>query len=145
MELQQSPAASAGSPPAHRRSLIVALVIGLVIGGGGVGAVWVLRDDSSGGVDPTAAGPVADARAACHALDGFDESKYAIEGPEGDIALNRWGAAGALSAAAAAGDARYKLLAQAIRRSQDRHAQAFQINDEVKKELAEARRICEGL
>lgn len=129
---------------AHRRSLVVALVIGLVVGGGGVGAVWALSDGSSGRADPTASGPAADARAACHALDGFDESKYAVEGPEGDIALNHWGAAGALSAAAAAGDARYKALAQTIRRSQDRHAQAFTFNDDVKKELAEARRICEG-
>ncbi|MFD4721755.1 hypothetical protein ACFWOY_19965 [Streptomyces sp. NPDC058423] len=151
MEPQQSSvtsvalAATARPSTARRRSLIVALVIGLVIGGGGVGAVWVLSDDTSGRADPTASGPAADARAACHALDGFDESKYAVEGPVGDIALNHWGAAGALSAAAAAGDARYKLLAQAMRSSQDRYAQAFKFSDDVKKELAEARRICEGL
>ncbi|MEU4134015.1 hypothetical protein [Streptomyces wuyuanensis] len=150
MEPQQSsdtsiePVATARPSVAHRRSLAVALVIGLVVGGGGVGAVWALSDGSSG-TGPTASGPAADARAACDALDGFDESKYEVEGPEGDIALNHWGAAGALSAAAAAGDARFKALAQTIGRSQDRHAQAFTFNDDVKKELAEARRICEGL
>ncbi|MFH8738748.1 MULTISPECIES: hypothetical protein [unclassified Streptomyces] len=122
----------------------VSLLLGLVLGGGGVGVAWSLGDDSS---SATAAGsaPAGDVRAACQALDGFDESKYVAKGPDGDIAVNRYAAAGALSASAAAGDAKYKPLAQAIRRSQDRHARVFDFDAKVKKELDEARRICKDL
>ncbi|MFG1807775.1 hypothetical protein [Streptomyces sp. NPDC049040] len=115
-------------------------MVGLVLGAGGVGAGWALSGDSS--APAAGSDPAGDARAACQALDGFDESKFAAKGPDGDIALNRYAAAGALSASAAAGDREYKPLAQAIRRSQDRHAQVFDFDAQVKQDLAEARRIC---
>lgn len=118
--------------------MVVPLVAGLVLGAAGVGAGWALGDD-----DGTAAStPAGDARAACQALDGFDESKYDAKGPEGEIALNRYAAAGALSASAAAGDATYVPLAQAVRRSQERHSQVFAFDAKVKQDLADARRIC---
>lgn len=62
-----------------------------------------------------------------------------------EVALNRYAAAGALSASAAAGDPRYKELAQTIRRSQERHAQVFTFDTQVKKDLAKAREICLAL
>ncbi|RVU18930.1 hypothetical protein EOT10_30980 [Streptomyces antnestii] len=123
---------------------MVSLLLGLVLGGAGVAVAWSLSDGSSGG---SAEGyrPADDARAACQALDGFDESKYTTKGSEGEIALNRYAAAGALSASAAAGDTEYQPLAQAIRRSQDRHARMFDFDEKAKKDLGEARRICKGL
>jgi hypothetical protein len=118
--------------------VVVSLVAGLVLGAGGVGAGWALSEgDSAAGSTPAG-----DARAACQALDGFDESKYTAKGPEGDVALNRYAAAGALSASAAAADASYAPLAQAVRRSQDRHNQVFDFDAKVKQDLDEARRIC---
>jgi len=118
---------------------VAALVIGLVIGGGGVGAVWALTGSGS------EAGPEADARAACGALDRFDESKLGVKGAPGDVALNRWGAAEVLSTAAAAGDARHKPLADAVRQSRLRYITAFKLDAKAKEELAEARRICASL
>ncbi|GAA3380892.1 hypothetical protein GCM10020367_70030 [Streptomyces sannanensis] len=122
---------------------MLSLVAGLVLGAAGMGAAWAMSADSN---SPAAGGtPAADARAACEALDGFDAGKYTEKGSGGEIALNRYAAAGALSASAAAGDAKYKELAQAIRRSQDRHAQVFEFDATVKKDLDQAREICRGL
>lgn len=118
------------------------LVVGLVVGAGAVGAAWALNGDGTTGEGSTAAG---DARAACQALDGFDEARYTAKGSAGDIAVNRYAAAGAFAASAAAGDARYKPLAQAIRRSQDRHARVFEFDAAAKKDLDEARGICRDL
>lgn len=132
-------------PPRNRTAIVVVSVIaGLVLGAGGVGVGWVLSGDSNS-APAAGSNPAGDARAACQALDGFDESKYTAKGPEGDIALNRYAAAGALSASAAAGNAKYKPLAQAVRRSQDRHAQVFDFDAKVKQDLDEARRICNTL
>lgn len=119
---------------------MLCLVAGLVLGIAGTGAVWALRSDSTdaGGT------PAADARAACAALKGFDPAKYTEEGSAGEVAINRYAAAGALSASAAAGDATYKELAQAIRRSQDRHARVFDFDATAKKDLNRAREICRG-
>ncbi|MGW2561691.1 hypothetical protein ACWCXB_21035 [Streptomyces sp. NPDC001514] len=135
------------TPPPRRPwgTMVGALMIGLLIGGGAVGAAWTLSDESGGNTNAAASGPAGDARAACGALDGFEESEYAAKGPEGDVALNRWAAAGALSASAAAGDTKYEPLAKAIRQSQTRHAQVFEFDAKVKKDLAEARRICKDL
>lgn len=130
---------TAERPRARTGAVVLALVGGLVLGAAGTGAVWALATDGGGG---TAA---ADARAACEALDGFDEGTYLEKGAVGEIALNRYAAAGALSASAAAGDAAYKPLAQAIRRSQERHNQVFEFDATVKKDLAQARTLCEDL
>jgi hypothetical protein len=61
------------------------------------------------------------------------------------VALNRYAAAGSLSASAAAGDAKYKELAQTIRQLQDRHAQVFEFDATVKRDLNQAREICRAL
>jgi hypothetical protein len=116
--------------------------MGLLAGGGAVGAAWALSDDDRAA---TASAPADDARDACRALGGFDESKYVSEGPEGDIAVNRFAAAGALSASAAAGDKQYKPLAEAIRRAQLLHAKTFDFGKDVKRELAKARDACGDL
>ncbi len=122
---------------------MLSLVAGLVLGAAGMGVAWAVNtgSDSSG----AGGSPAADARAACDALDGFDPEKYTAKGPAGEVALNRYAAAGALSASAAAGDPQYKELAQAIRRSQDRHAQVFEFDATVKKDLDRAREICRAL
>lgn len=107
------------------------------------GAPWArhLSDDGRS----TANAPADDARDACRALSGFDESKYGAKGPEGDIALNRFAAAGVLSASAAAGDKRYEPLAESVRRAQALHAQTFDFGKEVKEELVKARDACGDL
>ncbi|MGY0021376.1 hypothetical protein [Streptomyces sp. cg35] len=139
----QVPAPTASAQPRSRTVIMaVALVIGLALGAGGVGAAWALSGDNSSSAESTPAG---DARAACQALDGFDEAKYTQKGSAGEIAVNRYAAAGAFSASAAAGDAKYKPLAEAVRRSQDRHARVFEFDATVKKELDRARGICTDL
>lgn len=134
---------SSDQPGTRIRTVVFSLVAGLLLGAAGMGAVWAMNADSH---SPVASGTAAaDARAACGALDGFDPEKYTAKGPAGEVALNRYAAAGALSASAAAGDPTYKELAQTIRRSQDRHAQVFTFDATVKKDLAEARAICRTL
>ncbi|CAL9350946.1 hypothetical protein SUDANB106_00467 [Streptomyces sp. enrichment culture] len=130
------------TPPARRRTgaLVAALAAGVVIGGAGVGAAWALTGGSGG-----EGGPEADARAACGVLERFEESEYAEKGPAGEAALNRWGAAQALSAAAAAGDERYEPLAEALRKSYHRVLSAFEFDARAKKDLERARGICADL
>ncbi|MEU8890867.1 hypothetical protein [Streptomyces sp. NPDC048442] len=136
------PAPARGSADAPRRTglLVAALAAGLLLGAAGVGAAWAVTGDDSGATSPT--GPATDARGACAALAGFDESKYMTKADEGDVSLHRWSGANALSAAAAAGDPAYKPLAAALHRAQQRHQVVYEFNAEVKKDLAEARRIC---
>ncbi|QES23934.1 hypothetical protein DEJ46_36460 [Streptomyces venezuelae] len=122
--------------------MLLSLVGGLVLGAAAMGAVWALSADGAS-VDGTSA--VSDARAACRALDGFDEDRYVEKGAAGEIAVNRYAAAGTLSASAAAGDAKYKPLAQTIRRSQDRHSRMFEFDATAKKDLNQARTMCEKL
>ncbi|MET9347754.1 hypothetical protein [Streptomyces termitum] len=123
--------------------MVLSLVAGLVLGAAGMGAAWAMN---AGSDSPAGGGtPAADARAACDALDGFAPEKYTAKGPAGEVALNRYAAAGALSTAAAAGDPKYTELAQAIRRSQDRHAQVFDFDATVQKDLDRAREICRTL
>jgi len=92
----------------------------------------------------TASAPADDARGACRALSGFDESKYYAKGPEGDIAASRLAAAQALSAAAATGDKRYKPVAEPIRRAQLLLAQTFDVS-KMKPDLTKARHACGNL
>ncbi|MFJ5934571.1 hypothetical protein AB9128_16190 [Streptomyces cinereoruber] len=136
------PAPTAPAPSSHRtRTVVLSLIAGLVLGAAGTGVAWAL----SGDTDSAGEGAAGDARAACRALDGFDPAKYTEKGPAGEIALNRYGAADALSASAAAGDARYEPLAQAVRGSRARLSATFEFNAEVKKELDRARALCEDL
>ena len=151
MQPQQDPVTPAhpAAPPGTSRprgrttTAVVWLAAGLLIGAGAVGAAWA--SDDGGASSESGGGAAGDARAACRALDGFDEAKYTDKGPAGEIALNRYAAAGALSASAAAGDAHYKPLARAIRRSQDRHARTFRFDTTVQRDLDEARGICRNL
>ncbi|MFF8954794.1 hypothetical protein [Streptomyces sp. NPDC014894] len=90
-------------------------------------------------------GAAGDARDACQALAGLDTAKWGRKGAAGDIAFNRYAAAGVLSTAAAAGDATYKPLAEAVRMSQIHHRQSFDFDEKTREKLREARRVCEGL
>ncbi|MEU1085608.1 hypothetical protein ACFYPN_12730 [Streptomyces sp. NPDC005576] len=128
-------------PRNRTRTVLLPLLAGLVLGAAGTGVAWAL---STGGASAEGS-PAADARAACQALDGFDPNLYTAKGPAGDIALNRYAAAGALSASAAAGDARYKPLAQAIRDSQQRHSVTFEFGPAVMKDLDHARALCDDV
>ncbi|MGW2210783.1 hypothetical protein [Streptomyces sp. NPDC001781] len=128
-------------PGTRTKTVVLCLVAGLVLGAAGMGAAWAMNADS----DSPAGGAAADARAACKALDGFDPEKYTAKGAAGDVAINRYVAAGALSASAAAGDPEYKELAQTIRRSQNRYALVFGFDATAKKDLNRAREICRTL
>lgn len=136
-----APAAAEQRPGNRTKIVVLSLAAGLVLGAAGTGAAWAL----SSGPAPTGGTPESDARGACEALAGFDEKKYMGDGPARDIAFNRYMAAGALSAAAAAGDPAYKELAEVIRRSQDRHNAVFGFDAKVKKDLDRARAICNDL
>ncbi|MFC7965504.1 hypothetical protein [Streptomyces cinereoruber] len=130
-------------PGTRTRTVVLSLIAGLLLGAEGMGAAWAMNTDSDA---PAASGtPAADARAACEALSGFDPEKYTAKGPAGEVAFNRYGAAGALSAAAAADDPAYKELAQTISRSQNRQARVFDFDATVKKDLNRAREICRAL
>ncbi|MFC8079110.1 hypothetical protein ACFUN8_26660 [Streptomyces sp. NPDC057307] len=121
--------------------LVAALATGLLLGAAGVGAAWAITGDGTAS-EP---GPATDARGACDALAGFDESKYSAKGNEGLMALNRWSGAITLSAAAAAGDPAYKPLSDSLSRAQNRHAQVFDFDTQVKKDLTKARGICDDI
>ncbi|MEU3254259.1 hypothetical protein [Streptomyces sp. NPDC006997] len=119
----------------------VALAVGLLLGGGGVGVAWALS-----GEDAATGGAADDARAACQALDGFAEEDYVVEGARGEIAVNRFAAATVLSASAAAGDTEFKPLAKALREARARHAQTFDMADAtVREPLRTARDFCAAL
>ncbi|MFI0805957.1 hypothetical protein [Streptomyces echinatus] len=132
------------TPPARRfrPAVVAALVAGLVLGAGGVGAAWALR----GGDGSTGSGAAGDAHRACDALEGFDESDYGAKGTEGDVALNRFAAAVVLSDAAAAGDNEYKPLAEAMRRVQNQQLRFADFAEPaVQKDLGAARSLCADL
>ncbi|WP_256923681.1 MULTISPECIES: hypothetical protein [unclassified Streptomyces] len=132
-------------PPRSRGPLVTALLVGLLVGGAGVGVAWAL----TGGTPDTDSSAGGDARGACGALAGLDESKLAPEDKvseqEREQALYRFAGAFDLATAAAAGDSSYEPLAEAITRAHNRHRQVFEVDTGVKKELARARKICAGL
>lgn len=124
---------------------MTALLVGVLVGGAGVGVAWAL----TGGTPETDGGAGADARGACDALAGLDESKLVpkskVREQEREQALYRFAGAFDLATAAAAGDSSYEPLAEAITRAHNRHRQVFEVDAEVKKELAKARGICADL
>jgi hypothetical protein len=134
------PPAPPAAPARSRGPLVTALLVGLLVGGAGVGAAWALTGGTSGG------GSAADdARGACDALAGFDESKLATKGKEGEQAMYRFAGAFDLATAAALGDSSYEPLKEAVTRAHHRHRQVFEVDADVKKDLAKARDICADL
>ncbi|POX63092.1 hypothetical protein C3492_13055 [Streptomyces sp. Ru62] len=122
--------------------MAAALVVGFVLGAGGVGTAWAL----SGGDGSADSGAAGDARQACDALRGFDESDLAADGAKREIAFDRLGAAAVLSTAAAAGDREFKPLAEAMSRVQNRLLRFADLSEpEAQKELKTARSVCAGL
>ncbi|AIJ21317.1 hypothetical protein AMETH_1225 [Amycolatopsis methanolica 239] len=90
-------------PPRRRWPLVVtALVVGLVVGAGIVGLVWI-------GSGPGAA--AADADAACAAV----ARTTSLEPDTQYAGFQRWGAASQLAAAAAEQEPRYQALADALK------------------------------
>ncbi|WP_457456091.1 hypothetical protein [Streptomyces sp. TE5632] len=143
MQAQQPYQAPAppSAPARSRGPLVTALLVGLLVGGAGVGAAWAL----TGGTSDAGSSAGDDARGACEALAGTDESKLFTKGKAGEQALYRFAGAFDLATAAAAGDSSYEPLAKAITRAHNRHRQVFEVDAEVEKELAKARRICADL
>ncbi len=129
------------TPARSRGPLVTAVLVGLLVGGAGVGVAWALTGSTSNA--GSSAGT--DARGACDALASTDESKLFTKGKAGEQALYRFAGAFDLATAAAAGDSSYEPLAQAITRAHNRHRQVFEVDTEVKKELAKARTICADL
>lgn len=99
------PPAPLTAPARSRGPLVAALLVGLLLGGGGVGAAWALTGGGSSGAGGSAG---ADARGACDALAGVDESKFSTKGKAGELAMYRFAGAFDLSTAAAAGDSSYE-------------------------------------
>ncbi|MGW3728296.1 hypothetical protein [Streptomyces sp. NPDC000851] len=120
---------------------MTAVLVGLLVGGAGVGLAWALSD----GTSKTGSSAGDDARGACDALAGVDESKLFTKGKAGEQALYRFAGAFDLATAAAAGDSSYEPLAEAITRAHNRYRQFFKVDTEAKRELAKAREICADL
>ncbi|MFH8974977.1 hypothetical protein [Streptomyces sp. NPDC017890] len=139
--MQPSFQAPVPTPHRNRRPLVIAALVGLLVGGGSVGAAWALDD----GTSSRHGSAERDARGACDALATVDESKLGAKGKAGEQALYRFAAAFDLVTAAAAGDSSYDALADAITRAHQRHRQAFEVDTEVRKDLDKAREICAGL
>ncbi|MGW1668398.1 hypothetical protein [Streptomyces sp. NPDC002324] len=137
-----SPAPPTAPPVGGRGPLVAVLLIGLLLGGGGVGTAWALTGSDETG---PSSGPAADAQGACAALAGFDASKYTAKGDEGKVALYRWNGAVVLSEAAAAADRVYQPLADALRRASRRQQVVFEFDAQVKKDIAQSRKICADL
>ncbi|MBW1598277.1 hypothetical protein [Streptomyces sp. JJ38] len=101
-------------PPRGRTGMVLgALLAGVLLGAGGVAGAWLLTGDGE------ASGARADALAACGALERFDIEEGMEEGPRSMIDGYRWQAAEDLSQAAAEADARYRPLAETIRKGTD--------------------------
>jgi hypothetical protein len=122
-------------PSRSKRAIVVAVLAGLVIGGGGVGLAWALTAKS----DPT--GTDADAQAVCGILartpDPVNFDQFGLADAE------RWAAAGNLADAVAAVNARYRPLADALR---DAHNAVTQLDlPNVRSAAGKARQLCANL
>ncbi|UQS22909.1 hypothetical protein L1857_08805 [Amycolatopsis thermalba] len=122
--------------PAPRRRwplVMVALVVGLVVGAGAVGLVWI-------GSGPDAAG--SDAEAACAAV-----ARTTALDPQTQYAgFQRWGAAAQLAAAAAEQEPRYRTLADALQAPVDIVMRSFAAaGPEFDAAVARARSACADL
>ncbi|HVV13767.1 hypothetical protein [Amycolatopsis sp.] len=121
----------APAPVRRRRPLVVvALVAGLIVGGGAVGLGWALSGSSPDNTDVTAA---CDAVARTESID--PTSQYA--------AYLRWGGASSLASAAAEADPQYKPLADALRAPLDIVARTFQASGpQYDAAISAARQAC---
>lgn len=88
---------------------MIGLIVGLIIGGGGVALGWLL---TGGGSTTSAAGPGAEAQAACLAIKGVQlpSRPQDLTLAEGD----RWVGAASLAEAAGKGDSTYQQLSTAL-------------------------------
>lgn len=140
--------APADPPRRGKGPLITAALAGLLIGAGAVGGAWALAGDEGGDGGGRAGSPTAkdDARAACDALAGVDESALIPKKSEDSQApMLRFSAAYASSGAAADRDSAHQPLHDAIRKAQAIIASRFAVDDEAKGHLKTARGICAEL
>ena len=117
----------------------IAGLLGVVLGAGVLGLVWLLSPGSSEASDP---GPEADAQAACAVIeraDGLD--------PQEDFAgMRRWAAAGELAGAASEQDAQYKALADALAKPRRVANERFDGNHpDVQEAVSAAKQACASL
>jgi hypothetical protein len=135
------PSWSAPAPPtvAPRRrvpgGVLIALVVGLVVGGGGVGLGWLLSNNAG-------SGDQADAQAACDIINRV--GPFPGGASVGTVDDFRWGAAYALTNAAVKEDGRYTALANAVQQAMkaiNSSSGSAQINDLV----SQAKAACTNL
>ncbi len=88
--------------------MVVAAVVGVLLGAAGMGGAWLLTSTSGG-----ESGAAADAELACELVARTPE----ISMTEDDVSdLHRWGAASTLAMAAAEADPSYERLAETLRK-----------------------------
>lgn len=121
-------------PPRRRWALVVtALVVGLVVGAGVVGLVWI-------GSGPGAV--ASDAEAACAAV----ERTTSLDPRTQYAGFQRWGAASQLAAAAAEQDPRYQALADALKAPLEIVTRTFEASGpEFDAAMTRARSACDDL
>jgi len=124
------PVVGAPRQPPWRRPTVLALIAGLVLGGGIVGSVWLAS--GGGAVD-------SDGAAACNVLSRMGELTKEFSSAD----IQRLGAVYGLGEAAAAGDPKYKELAAALKSSYQ-HLEQFDIAG-ANADLIQARKLCDGL
>lgn len=125
------------TPPARSRRLpvLVAAVVGLVVGGGGVGLGWVL---SSGGGRPD------DIATACDIVTGLGPPRD-LSSDAGFAQQNRLSAAYGLSMAASTTDGQYKQLSDLLQKAVNGIATTFRIdNPTTVRALSQATDFCGG-
>ncbi|MEU3275449.1 hypothetical protein ABZ639_31750 [Saccharomonospora sp. NPDC006951] len=127
------PAARAGRP------VVLALIAGLVLGGGAVGLGWLSSSSDSSGSSGPGGGARADAVAACEAM----ARTTTIDPITGLAGPRRWSGASELAEAAAEQDPGYRKLADTIKKPLDIGQRTFDYESpEVLDAVAAAREAC---
>lgn len=125
------PQISASTRSGRRWLLPVAIVVGVLVGGGAVGLTWALTSEPS-------EGPAADVSAACAAVE-----RTPVLVPEDFASFRRWAAASELAASAAEVDKSYQPLADALAKPVHRYQSTFDAKDEeFRQAISAARQAC---
>jgi hypothetical protein len=119
--------------------VLLALVLGLVLGAGAVGLSWFLTVAS--GAEPMEGAAPRDAASACSALARVPDLSFPITG--GDAAgLSRLSAAALLAESASAEDSRYRTLSDALRTAADTAESAAVTEQSFQQAISTARVAC---
>ncbi|ASR38922.1 hypothetical protein BAY61_03440 [Prauserella marina] len=126
----------AQKPTRGGRPVVLALIAGVVLGGGAVGVGWLTSSSDSSG---SGSGARADAVAACEAM----ARTTTIDPVTGLAGPRRWSGASELAAAAAEQDPGYRKLADAISKPLQIGQRTFDYESpEVIDAVAAAREAC---